>query len=65
MWNIFRIITGCIAFLAVSSCGEQYNPLPPKTDASIQYALPRPEKPSQDEIDKLLKIRKEHEDATR
>ena len=63
MWNIFKriVAAGCL-FCAVS-CGEQYNPLPPKTDASVQYALPYPETPEQSEIENILRIREEHENA--
>jgi hypothetical protein len=55
--------TGII--FCTSSCGDQYNPEPPKTDKSVQYALPYPDKPSQEEIDALLKVREEHEKATK
>ena len=44
-------------------CTEQYDPLPPKTDASVQYALPYYETPGTDEIAEVLAIRKEHEQA--
>ena len=51
--------------IIASACGEAYDSLPPKTDASVQYALPYPEKPAQDEIDNILRIRAEHDNATK
>ena len=58
MKNICKLLTAFAVLMAVSACGEQYDPLPPKTDA-----LPYPEKPSQDEIDRLLELRMEYENA--
>lgn len=63
MKNICKLLTAFAVLMAVSACGGQYDPLPPKTDASLQYALPYPEKPSQDEIDRLLELRMEYENA--
>ena len=63
MKNIFRLLILSLCAIALTACGESYNPLPPKTDASVQYALPYPERPQQSEIDDLLKIRAEHENA--
>ena len=65
MKNIYRIILTTGAVFCTIACGNQYNPEPPKTDASVQYAIPYPETPDQDEIDALLKIREEHEKATK
>ena len=65
MKNIYKILIIAGTFLCIASCGEQYNPEPPKTDASLQYAIPYPETPNQDEIDALMEIREEHEKATK
>ena len=65
MKNIFRILAGTGFVLSLLSCSGEYNPLPPKTDSSVQYALPYPEKPSQEELDRLQEIRIEHENATK
>lgn len=65
MKNIYKILILAVAFVAMASCGESYSPLPPKTDASVQYALPYPETPDQNEIDALKQIRSEHEDAVK
>jgi hypothetical protein len=65
MKNIYKILLTIIGLMPLCSCGDQYDPLPPKTDASLQYALPYPDKPSQEEIDALLKVREEHENSTK
>ena len=65
MKNIYKILTAIGFICCTWSCGDQYDPEPPKTDASVQYALPYPDKPSQEEIDALLKVREEHEKATK
>ena len=65
MKNIYKILLATGFTFCILSCGDQYDPEPPKTDASVQYALPYPEKPSQDEIDALLKVREEHDKATK
>lgn len=63
MKNIYKILLTIIGLMPLYSCGDQYDPQPPKTDASLQYALPYPDKPSQEEIDALLKVREEHENS--
>lgn len=63
MKNIYKILLTIIGLMSLCSCGDQYDPQPPKTDASLQYALPYPDKPSQEEIDALLKVREEHENS--
>ena len=63
MKNIYKILLTIIGLLPLCSCRDQYDPQPPKTDASLQYALPYPDKPSQEEIDALLKVREEHENS--
>lgn len=63
MKNIYKILLTIIGLMTLYSCGDQYDPQPPKTDASLQYALPYPDKPSQEEIDALLKVREEHENS--
>jgi hypothetical protein len=65
MKNIYKILLTIIGLMPLCSCGDQYDPQPPKTDASLQYALPYPDKPSQEEIDALLKVREEHENSTK
>lgn len=65
MKNIYKILLASGVIFCAASCGDQYNPEPPKTDASVQYAIPYPETPDQDEIDDLMKIREEHEKATK
>lgn len=65
MKNIYKILIIAGTILCIASCGKQYNPEPPKTDASVQYAIPYPVTPDQDEIDALMKIREEHEKATK
>lgn len=65
MKNIYKILLTIIGLMTLYSCGDQYDPQPPKTDASLQYALPYPDKPSQEEIDALLKVREEHENSTK
>lgn len=65
MSNIYKIFAVSVFVLMTSACGNEYDDLPPKTDASVQYALPYAEKPDQDEIAKLKEIRKEHENAVR
>ena len=65
MWNIFRIFALSAVLFAATSCQGEYNPLPPKTDVSIQYALPYYEKPDQTEINTVLEARKEYENATK
>lgn len=64
MKNIYKTLLAGCTILCTLSCEDQYNPEPPKTDASVQYALPYPETPDQDEIDDLLKMREEHKKAT-
>lgn len=63
MKNIYKILLTIIGLMPLCSCGDQYAPQPPKTDSSLQYALPYPDKPSQEEIDALLKVREEHENS--
>lgn len=63
MKNTCKLLTAVAVLMTVSACGGEYDPLPPKTDASLQYALPYPERPSQDEIDRLLELRMEYENA--
>ena len=46
------------------SCESQYNELPPKTDATVRYALPYPETPTSDEINAFKLIREEYKEAT-
>ncbi len=65
MKNIFKILLAVGAISVFSQCTGEYDPLPPKTDASVQYALPYYETPDADEIDEVLAIRKEHEQATK
>ena len=65
MWNIFRIFVLSAVLLASNACQGEYNTLPPKTDASVQYALPYYEKPDQAEIDAVMEARKEYENATK
>ena len=65
MKNIYKILLAAWAVLCAAACGDQYNPEPPKTDASVQYAIPYPETPNQDEIDALMEIREEHEKSTK
>lgn len=71
MSNIYRNMikaAGTVSVLAacslLSSCENRYNELPPKTDANIQYAIPYPETPSQEEIDEFRQMREEYEQAT-
>ena len=65
MWNIFRIFALSAVLFAASACQGEYNPLPPKTDSSVQYALPYYEKPDLVEIDAVMEARKEYENATK
>lgn len=52
------------ACLLADSCEGQYDELPPKTDATIRYALPYPETPTSEEIEEFRQIRAEYEEAT-
>ena len=63
MKNIYKILILAVTLVVIGACSESYNPLPPKTDSSVQYALPYPETPDQNEIDALKKIRSEHTNA--
>ena len=65
MKNIYKILAAAAVMLGSAACGGEYNPEPPKTDASVQYAIPYPETPDQEEIEALLKIREEYEKATK
>ena len=65
MWNIYRIFAVTAVIIAASACAEEYNELPPKTDATIQYALPVPEKPDQTEIARVNQLRAEYENSTK
>lgn len=49
---------------AVSSCGN-YDPLPPKTEASTSYYIPAPEAPTQAEIDAMKAERAEYNELTK
>jgi hypothetical protein len=63
MKNIYKILILAFVAIVAGGCTDAYDKLPPKTDASVQYALPYPEKPSQSEIDNLLQMRAEHNNA--
>lgn len=63
MKNIYKILILAFVTIVAGGCTDAYDKLPPKTDASVQYALPYPEKPSQSEIDNLLQMRAEHNNA--
>ena len=63
MKNIYKILILAVTLVAMAACSESYSPLPPKTDASVQYALPYPDSPDQNEIDALKEIRAEHTNA--
>ena len=65
MKNICKILLALVAICIFSQCSGEYDPLPPKTDASMQYALPYYETPDADEIAEVLAVRKEHEQATK
>ena len=65
MKNICKILLALGAICIFSQCTGQYDPLPPKTDASMQYALPYYETPDADEIAEVLAVRNEHEQATK
>ena len=65
MKNIFKILAVIAAAVLFAQCTEQYDPLPPKTDASVQYALPYYDTPDADEIAEVLAVRKEYEQATK
>ena len=65
MKNTYKILLIVAAVCLFTQCTEQYDPLPPKTDASVQYAIPYYETPDADEISKVQAIRKEHELATK
>lgn len=65
MWNIFRILAVAVVAIVTGACAGEYDKLPPKTDVSIQYALPVPEKPDQTEIARVNIIRAEYENATK
>ena len=65
MKNIFKILLAVAAAVLFTQCTEQYDPLPPKTDASVQYALPYYDTPDADEIAEVLAVRKEYEQATK
>ncbi len=47
----------------LSSCGN-YDPLPPKTEASTSYYIPEPEAPTQAEIDGMKAERAEYNKLT-
>ena len=54
-----------VAFVvAVSSCGN-YDPLPPKTEASTSYYIPAAEAPTQAEIDAMKAEREEYSKLTK
>lgn len=63
MKNIYKILILAVTLVVMCACSESYNPLPPKTDSSVQYALPYPETPDQNEIEALKAIRSEHTNA--
>ena len=65
MKNIYKILLIAAAVCLFTQCTEQYDPLPPKTDASVQYAIPYYETPDAEEISEVQAIRKEHELATK
>ena len=65
MKNTYKILLIVAAVCLFTQCTEQYDPLPPKTDASVQYAIPYYETPGTEEINEVLAIRKEHELATK
>ncbi len=61
------ILSLCAAVLltaAVSSCGN-YDPLPPKTEASTSYYIPAAEAPTQAEIDEMKAEREEYSKLTK
>ena len=64
MSNIYRailkIVSVIAAVLCTGACESQYDELPPKTDASVQYAIPSPEEPTKEEIELFKAIRSEH-----
>jgi len=71
MSNIYKNLMKIIAVLAaaaaascLTSCESRYNELPPKTDASVQYAIPSPEQPSQEELEAFKALRDEHRHGT-